>query len=316
MPEHFADRLCAAIAAKGTPACVGIDPVYDQLPEEFRAHITPGHPIENAMADEDFRDFGMGVIEAVARWVPAVKINSAFFEAITPSSLLTYFEVVDAALQAGLIVIGDVKRGDIGHSAAAYACGHLSKPSVYSTMPTPDAITVNSYFGLDGLRPFIAECCHGKGVFALVQTSNESAAEIQNARLTSGDTLAMHVARLVNRWAGEPGLLGRSGYSALGAVVSPRDRESTRALRTIMERCIFLVPGYGAQGKSVDEIAECFKPDGTGAIVNASRSVIYAFNQPRYREEKRGSSWQSCVEAACKDFVREVNAIVQARSGG
>jgi orotidine-5'-phosphate decarboxylase len=320
MPEHFADRLCAAIKEKGTPACVGLDPVLSKLPKELRVDVESGHACWDMAAREAIRDFSSRVIGAVAPHVPAIKINSAFFEAHGSQGLSIYYDAVSDARAEGLIVIGDIKRGDVGHSSEAYVEAHLAgeNPRRGPDEHPPDAVTLHSYLGLDGVNPFLRACMNeGRGAFALVQTSNESAAAIQDVRLASGDTVAMHVAQLVNQWAESPSLVGRSGYSALGAVVSPRDRENTEALRSILDRCIFLVPGYGAQGKSGEAVSACFKPDGTGAIVNASRSVIYAYDDPRYRDRKDESLfWWTCVEAACKDFVREVNAIVQLRTGG
>ena len=299
MNINFADRLCGRIAELKTPTCVGLDPDYARLPAELRER----HPL--GATPDAFLEFGRGVIDAVAAWVPVMKINSAFFEAYGARGVEAYFELVKSARAAGLVVIGDVKRADIGHSTEAYARGHLIGAD------RPDAVTVNPYLGRDGLDPFLQACREGgKGAFALVQTSNESARDVQDVRLASGETLAAHVGRLLNAWAAEPGLMGTCGYSAVGAVVSPRDVAGADTLRAILSRCMFLVPGYGAQGQSAARVAHCFKPDGTGAIVNSSRGVIYAYAEERYAAQAR-SGWQACVEAACRDFVQDIRNVLK-----
>ena len=304
MPENFADRLCRRIADRGTPTCVGLDPVYARLPAAVRECHETGGEGDTAAAVDAIVEFGRGVIDAVAPLVPVMKINIAFFEVYGGRGVEAYFELVGAAATAGLMVIGDVKRADIGHSTTAYAQGQLSGDGA------PDAVTVNPYLGLDGIRPFMDVCRdEGKGLFALVQTSNEAARDVQDVRLASGGTVAAHVGGLVNEWAGEPGLMGTRGYSAVGAVVSPRDVAGADALRSILDRCIFLVPGYGAQGQSAERVAHCFKEDGTGAIVNSSRGVIYAHENERY-DAAAGAGWQRCVEAACRDFLHDINGVL------
>ncbi|MCP4593577.1 MAG: orotidine-5'-phosphate decarboxylase [bacterium] len=301
--ENFADRLNQAIRDRKTPACVGLDPVLARLPKTVCAE----YPMENgrtsAAAVNAIVAFGRGVIEAVAPLVPVMKINVAFFEAYGGRGVDAYRELIGVARRAGLLTIGDVKRGDIGHSSAAYAQGQLAGGDA------PDAITVNPYLGLDGVKPFIDVCREeGKGIFSLVQTSNESASAVQDVRLESGETVAAHVGGLVNDWAGDEQLMGSAGYSAVGAVVSPRDVAGADGLRTILRRCIFLVPGYGAQGQSAGRVAHCFKEDGSGAIVNSSRGVIYAHANDRYAE-LAASGWQKCVEAACQDFVADLDRV-------
>jgi orotidine-5'-phosphate decarboxylase len=316
--RNFADRLEEQIRRRGTPTCVGLDPDWARLPETVREHYPPAERGDPAAAADAFVEFGREVIQAVAPLVPVMKINIAFFEACGGRGVDAYFELVHAAAQAGLLVIGDIKRADIGHSTTAYARGQLAETAAQAPRELkpgvrlfrPDAVTVNPYLGLDGVRPFIDVCRNeGKGVFVLVQTSNESAREVQDVRLESGDTMAAHVGRLVNEWAGEAALMGACGYSAVGAVVSPRDVTGADSLRAILSRCIFLVPGYGAQGQSAEQVAHCFKRDGTGAIVNSSRGVIYAYEDERYAA-LAGKGWQRCVEAACRDFIRDINGML------
>ena len=203
-------------------------------------------------------------------------------------------------------MIGDVKRADIGHTTAQYAHALLADP-LGSEGAAPDAVTVNPYFGIDGVGPFIDIARQtGRGLFVLVQTSNASAAEVQGLALADGGTLCQQVGRTVQQWAVGDGLVGAEGYSAVGAVVSPRDLESTEVIRELMPNCIFLVPGFGAQGRTAEEVARCFKRDGTGAIVTASRSVIYAHANDRYADD---GDWRRCVERACGDLVGDIRRV-------
>lgn len=293
--SHFADRLTAAIREKRAPVCVGLDPLIERLPKSI-IHPTPIQSIER---------YGRNVIDAVAELVPAVKINIAFFEPYGPGGVETYHQLTAHAHQKGLLVIGDVKRADIGHTSAQYARATLEGEG----SQVADAATINPYFGWDGVGPFIESAQrNGRGVFVLVQTSNESASQVQGLMLQSGRTVCQEVAVLVQGWSSAPGRIGQSGYSCVGAVVSPRDLESTVKIRSLMPNCIFLVPGFGAQGRTADEVAKCFKPDGTGAIVAASRSVIFAYDEPKY---KGRTDWESCIREACREFVAAVNAVIR-----
>lgn len=313
MPENFADQLLAAIKDKRTPTCVGLDPVYSKLPAEIAEHRELNDETDSESALDAVLEFCRRVIKIVAPLVPAVKINTAFFERYYWEGIEGYFDIIQEANKAGLLVIGDAKRGDIGSTAEMYARSALSDPDFadLDDLVGPDAMTVSSYFGLDGLKPFLQVAREEeKGVFALVRTSNESAGEIQSAKLEGGLTVAEHIAVHVANWAKDEGLMGNSGYSALGAVVAAKDRDSTLRLRGMMPHSLFLVPGYGAQGTTAADLTPCFKSDGTGALITASRSVIYAFDDMKY-VERFTSEWDKCIEQACKDFVVEVNAAIK-----
>lgn len=313
MSAHFADRLIERIRQKGTPACVGLDPVYSHLPADIAEQRELNDETDVEASLDAVLEFCRRIIGMVAPLIPAVKINSAFFERYYWDGIEGYYDLVQEAAAAGLIVIGDIKRGDIGHSSGSYAKAHLSDPdfATLDDLVAPDAVTVNPYFGIDGIRPFLetARESGDKGLFALVQTSNESAADVQGLTLEGGMTVGERVGVLVNAWAGDEGLMGSSGYSCLGAVVSPRDPASTTKLRALMPNCIFLVPGFGAQGRTAEQIKPCFKADGTGALVNASRSVIYAYEDMKYLEMYT-SEWEKCVEHACRDFVAVLKTVV------
>jgi orotidine-5'-phosphate decarboxylase len=259
--DPFADRLTNAIQAKNAPVCVGLDPIIERLPVSIR-------PIGNETRTygseaKSILEYGRGIISSVADLVPAIKINIAFFEPFGPSGIETYHQLTALAHQNGLLVIGDVKRADIGHTSAQYAKATLEGDS----NEVADAATVNPYFGWDGVGPFVETAqIHHRGVFVLVQTSNESASQVQGLVLQNGMTVCQQVAVQVQEWAAASGRIGRSGYSCVGAVVSPRDLESTVKIRSLMPNCIFLVPGFGAQGRTADEVAKCFKSDGTALL--------------------------------------------------
>lgn len=294
---NFADRLSEAIEAKGAPVCVGIDPQYDRLPPALKAH---------GEADEATRlariaEFCWQVLQVVAPHTPAVKPQSAYFEAYGPRGVETYFQVVRWAHELGLLVIGDAKRNDIGATAEAYAAGHLAGPD------RPDCLTVNGYFGRDGLQPFLDVCAaEGKGVFVLVRTSNPSAGQVQNFADATGKKLYQHMADMVAELGDGAGLVGRRGLSSVGAVVGATWPQEAAELRTRMPRQIILVPGYGAQGGTAADCAASFRPDGTGAIVNASRSVLYAHKDKQYA----GLDWKHAVEAAAKAFAADIASAV------
>lgn len=314
VPENFADRLLAAIKAKNAPVCVGIDPDYDKLPAEITDQKALNDETDSEASLDAVLEYCRRVIKIVKPHVPAVKINSAFFERYYWEGIEAYYELIQEASEAKLIVIGDCKRGDIGNTAQVYAQAALSDPdfSDLDDMVGPDAITASSYFGLDGLKPFLDVAREEqKGVFALVRTTNDSADVIQNAKLESGLTVAEHIAQQVELWGSDPNLLGKSGYSALGAVVAPKNKEQVARFRELMPHAIFLVPGYGVQGGKAEDVSACFKPDGTGALVCASRSIIYAYDDIRYME-RFASEWDKCIEQACKDFITEVNRVCRA----
>ncbi|MEX2671401.1 MAG: orotidine-5'-phosphate decarboxylase [Phycisphaeraceae bacterium] len=309
---HFADQLFEAIAAKdAAPVCVGIDPVFERLPaglQQEREDSPAGR------VDAVF-EFVMELLEIVAPLVPCVKLQSACFERYGPDGVQAYYSLTEAAVSRDLIVIGDAKRGDIGTTAAHYAVATLTDPGPYNDpdMPddddaddlvSPDAVTVNPYFGDDGLRPFLEVALQEeKGVFALVRTSNPGGDAIQALMLNDGRTVAEAVAELVADLGSDSRYLGQSGYSLLGAVVGATKPDDAARLRKIMPRQIFLVPGFGAQGGSIEDIRPCFNADKRGALITASRSITYAFAQ------QPDTDWRDAVAAATRDMKKQVTSI-------
>ena len=303
MASHFADRLCDAVKTKKTSLIVGLDPVYARLPSEIRNHPEMNDETDAAAALDAILDFCTQAMRIVAPMVPAVKINIAFFEKYLWEGLETYYSLISEADDLGLEIIGDVKRGDIGHTAEAYAAAHLENPELTGLEDTlvPDAITVNGYTGTDGIEPF-AEMAdkQGKGVFVLVRTSNPSAAAIQD--FTDADGVAMYekLAEVVGQIANKDERVGSSGYSNIGMVVGGTAPKVTAALRQKYDKVWFLVPGYGSQGAEAADCIRFCKTDGTGALINASRSIIYAYEKPQYKSQF-GDDWKRCIEQAVID---------------
>ena len=246
---HFADVLLTAIEKKGTPLIVGIDPVYEQLPESIRSHRELNDADDAEAAVDAILEFCTRLLKVVAPHVPAVKINSAFFERYYAYGVEAFVAVVQEAAAHGLIVINDAKRADIGNSSERYALAAFADPE-FETMEGAvgaDAVTVNPYMGSDSVVPFIKIADdQDKGVFVLVRTSNPGAAEIQDAILQDGTPVYQHVGKLVAKWGAE--LIGERGYSAVGAVVGATNPGQLAALREMLPSVLFLVPGYGGAG--------------------------------------------------------------------
>ncbi len=303
MASHFADRLCDAVKTKKTSLIVGLDPVYTRLPSAIRSHRQMNDEFDAAAAVDAIFDFCTQTMRIVAPMVPAVKINIAFFEKYLWEGLETYYSLISEADELGLEIIGDVKRGDIGHTAAAYAAAHLENPELTGLEDNlaPDAITVNGYTGADGIEPFADMADkQGKGVFVLVRTSNPSAAAIQDFTDADGQTMYEKLAEVVAQIANKTERIGTNGYSNVGMVVGGTAPRVTTALRQKYDKVWFLVPGYGSQGAEAADCVRFCKPDGTGALINASRSIIYAYEKPKYKEQF-GDDWKRCIEQAVID---------------
>ncbi|HEC02339.1 MAG TPA: orotidine-5'-phosphate decarboxylase [Phycisphaerales bacterium] len=303
MASHFADRLYEAVRAKKTSLIVGLDPVYSRLPAAIREHRQMNDEFDAAAAVDAIFDFCTQTMRVVAPMVPAIKINIAFFEKYLWEGMETYYNLITEADDLGLEIIGDVKRGDIGHTAELYASAHLENPEMAGLEDTlaPDAITIHSYTGSDGIEPF-AEMAdkQGKGVFVLVRTSNPSAGPIQDFTDADGKRMYEKVAEVVAEIANKDERIAECGYSNVGMVVGGTAPEVTTALRHKYDKVWFLVPGYGSQGASGADCVRFCKPDGSGALINASRSIIYAYEKPKYREQF-GDDWKRCIEQAVID---------------
>lgn len=301
-PKHFADRLIQAVRATGNSVLVGIDPRPNNLPRGFLDRFaTDTDGIASALAT-----FSRDIIDVVAARVPAVKFQAAFFEQFGPPGMAALRDACEFAAERGLIVILDGKRNDIGSTAEAYADGYLGATTVGSRRLATwrvDALTVNPYLGRDGIDPFVKVASReGKGVFALVRTSNPSARDFQDL-VADGRPVYRHVAERVVEWA-EP-RRGSSGYSLLGAVVGATYPDELAILRGAMPGILFLVPGYGSQGGTGRDVAAAFDTDGLGAIVNNSRGICFAYERADLRE-RAAANWQAAVEIALDEMIADL----------
>lgn len=305
--KPFADRLEGAIDAKRSCLIVGLDPVLDRLPAEVHAAVggytamdgAPGE-IHTARAAAALSLFCLEVTRAVAPCAVAVKPNAAFFERYGSSGWDGLREVCREARKLGLLVILDAKRGDLSSTATAYAEALLGDQTD-TVGPWVDALTVNPYFGEDGVEPFL-EAAHSrnKGLFVLVRTSNPSASEFQELE-SDGKPLYLHVAGAVARWGATT--VSPSGWSTIGAVVGATAPEQAARVRAALPRSFFLVPGFGAQGAGAESVRPHFLPAGRGVVVNASRSIIYAF-------EKEGERpWTESVARAAETARDQLEAV-------
>ena len=283
---NFADRLILEVQKKGNPCVVGLDPRIEMMPSFIRSS-SAALPEDEAVRSA-IREFHRIVVSVIGNMVPAVKLQIAFYEQYGIPGLLAFQDTIHLAREAGLIVIVDAKRNDIASTAEAYANAFLGEVEVFGKARQGfdvDCITVSPFLGRDSLEPFVSACCdRGKGIFILVKTSNPGSEDFQDQPLEStGAPLYESIANYVADAA--RAAVGESGYSSVGAVVGATFPEEARRLRTMMPQSIILVPGYGAQGGSGSDTLPCFNLDGLGAVVNASRSVTYAFSDPAISRE-------------------------------
>lgn len=300
---NFADKLVDRISELNNPTVVGLDPRLDKIPHAIKDAAVKEYGKELEAVSAAIILFNTAIIDAIADIVPAVKLQLAFYEMYGHPGIFAYEQTAQYAEDAGMIVIGDGKRNDISSTAQAYAYGHLGEVDVFGepmVTLSVDALTVTPYLGTDGIKPFTDVCDkHGKGIFVLVRTSNDSSDEIQGQPI--GDHLMdEHVATLVEGWGRE--LIGESGFSSVGAVVGATYPEEARRLRQLMPNQIFLVPGYGAQGGTAEDVKACFYENGTGAIVNSSRGIMFAYEKQARPENEFDSAARDAAIAMKEDL--------------
>jgi orotidine-5'-phosphate decarboxylase len=260
------DRLIRAIGETGNPTALGLDTRIEYVPEKFAAPYMK----ERGAADAIFA-FNAALLNALRDIIPCVKIQAAYYESLGPAGAVCFARTINEARRLDYVVIADAKRGDIGTTAEAYSSAYLREDSPFRA----DFLTVNPYFGTDGLAPFLADCKKsGGGIFALVKTSNPSGAELQDIITSDGRPVYERVAESVAAYG--RGLMGAEGYSSVGAVVGATYPEQGAKLRKQLPGTFFLLPGYGAQGASAEHLAPMFDGRGGGAIVAASRLLICA----------------------------------------
>jgi orotidine-5'-phosphate decarboxylase len=282
----FGDRIADAVDRKQSQVLVGLDPRPELFPVELR-----GEPPAEAAAR-----FCRGIVDAVSAYVVGVKPQLAFFEALGAPGLAAFEEVCDYARAAGLVVLADGKRGDIGSTARAYSEAYLEPRS--DAEPVADALTVNPYLGRDSVEPYLAACRrHDRGIFCVVRTSNAGGGEIQDLVLSDGRQLWQHVASLVADWGAD--LVGERGLSSVGAVIGATHPRAVAESRKLLPQSVLLLPGLGAQGAKPGDVARAFTSGPASALVAAARSVIYAY---RHGED----DWRSAAAAEAARLRSEV----------
>ncbi len=288
----FADRVAEAVDRKHSQIVLGLDPRPSLLPVELRGDAG----LSSAAAAEACARFCAGLVDATAPYVVGAKLQLAFFEALGAPGIAAFEEVCEYARNAGLLVVADGKRGDIGSTARAYADAYLERRD--GEAPAVDALTVNPYLGSDSVEPLLAACRRsGTGIFALVKTSNAGTADVQELALSDGRRVWHQVAELVDSWGDE--LVGERGLSSVGAVMGATYPRAVGEARRLMPKAILLLPGIGAQGATPADVARAFTSGPASALVPVSRSVIYAFRVD-------GADWRKAAAAEAARLRRDV----------
>ena len=307
--KNAIDLLIDKIKETNNPTVMGLDPRYEMLPECIKNKY--GKDVKSVC--EGILEYNKALIDSVCDIVPAVKPQIAFYEMFGIDGMECFKETCKYAKEKGMIVIADIKRGDIGTTAAGYSNAYLGETLVGDETRSfydIDWVTVNPYLGIDGIKPFIEDCKkYNKGIFILVKTSNKSSGELQDLKLEDGKTVYEKVAELVNSWGEE--LIGEYGYSSVSSVVGATYPVQLETLRKIMPASYFLIPGYGAQGGKAEDIALGFDENGLGGIVNASRSLMCAYKSDRWKDEFTDEEYAKATRAEAIRMRDELNSAIQ-----
>ena len=294
------DKLIDKIIQMQNPTCVGLDTLFDYLPDDMKAGAVTFEDVAERVVE-----FNKKIIDNVCDIVPSVKVQIAYYEMYGVAGMKAYLETLEYAAKKGLIIIADAKRNDIGSTASCYAKTFLGETAVndktYRPFPS-DYVTVNGYLGTDGIAPFVEQCeKNDKGIFVLVKTSNPSSGELQDLVLENGKTVYEYMGGLVEKW-GES-TIGKYGYSAVGAVVGATHPVQSARLRQILPHTFFLIPGYGAQGGNAEMLKNCFGKNGLGGVVNNSRGILCAY-------KKNGGTYYEAARNACIAMQKDLSEAI------
>lgn len=309
--KNAIDLLIEKIKETNNPTVMGLDPRYDMLPN----CIKEKYPANLEGACDAILEFNKSLIDAVCDIVPAVKPQIAFYEMFGIQGLEVFKKTCNYAKFKGMMVIADIKRGDIGTTAAGYSNAFIGKTPIgdeaYSIYDV-DFVTLNPYLGIDSIKPFIEDCKKfNKGMFVLVKTSNKSSGELQDLKTEDGKAIYEKVAELVNSWGEE--LVGESGFSSASAVVGATYPVQIEILRKIMPKAYFLIPGYGAQGGKAEDIALGFDKNGLGGIVNASRSLMCAWKSDKWKDVYTDEQFAEATRAEAIRMRDELNGAIKSK---
>jgi len=310
----FIDKLIENIINKKNPSVVGLDPRIEYIPDSIKNTAFKEYGNGMKGAAEAILAFNKKIIDAVYDIVPAVKPQLAYYEMYGTEGMKAFYETVKYAKSKGLIVIADAKRGDIGTTAEAYSAAFLGETKTGDDGTVckafdADAVTVNPYLGIDGVKPFINDCeKNNKGIFVLVKTSNKSSGQLQDLVTNDGKHIYEIMAHYVDEWGRD--LVGKYGYSSVGAVVGATYPEQAKVLRKIMKNAYILVPGYGAQGGTAEDAAHSFNSDGLGAIVNASRSIMCAYMSERWKNSFKPEEFDMASRSEAIRMRDELNKAI------
>ncbi len=307
--KNVMDILIEKIKETNNPTVIGVDTRYDMVPECVRKkYSTTLEGMCQAMLE-----YSKALIDSTYDIIPAVKLQSAYFEMYGVEGIKLYKEMIDYCSQKGMVVMADVKRGDIGSTSAGYSRAYLGKNMIdgkEQPIFDVDFATVNPYMGSDCVMPFVEDCKkYNKGIFVLVKTSNKSSGEIQDVKAEDGEEIYKKVARLVNTWGEE--LIGENGYSSVSAVVGATYPKQLKELRELMPHSYFLIPGYGAQGGKAEDIALGFDENGLGGIVNATRSLMCAYKSDLWKDKFSEEEYAKATRAEAIRMRDELNAAIK-----
>lgn len=307
--KNAMDKLIDKIKELDNPTVIGLDPRYDMIPNCITAKYE--QTIEGAC--KAILEFNKALIDATYDIIPAVKPQIAFYEMFGIEGIKAFKETCQYASKKGMIVIADIKRGDIGSTAAGYSNAYLGKTPLLDKEESifdVDFVTINPYLGIDGVKPFIEDCKkYGKGMFIIDKTSNPSSGELQDLKLENGRTIYEEVATLIEKWGED--LIGEYGYSSVSSVVGATYPEQLQSLRNLAPHTFFLIPGYGAQGGKAEDIALGFDKNGIGGIVNASRSLMCAYKKDIWKEQFKEEEFAKATRAEAIRMKEELNSAIK-----
>ena len=306
--KNIIDVLIEKIKETGNPTVMGLDPRYEMLPK----CVTDKYPNTLEGVAQAIVEYNKSLIDATYDIIPAVKPQIAFYEMFGLPGMQAFKETCEYAKQKGMIVIADIKRGDIGSTAQGYSNAYLGKTKIgdiEQSIFDVDFVTVNPYMGTDCVKPFIEDCKkYNKGLFILVKTSNPSSGELQDLKLETGEEIYTRVAKLVENWGED--LRGEYNYSSIAAVVGATYPEQLKQIREIAPHTYFLIPGYGAQGGKVEDIALGFDENGLGGIVNASRSLMCAYKSELWKDKFEEKDYAKATRAEAIRMRDELNSVL------